>query len=64
MKISFFQFEEMQYLIRFPDGYKIGQKYPVIILLHGAGGRGNDIDILVNNPYFKMKNFWRRTYRA
>ena len=54
MNISFFQFEEMQYLIRFPDGYKIGQKYPVIILLHGAGGRGNDIDILVNNPYFKI----------
>ncbi len=56
MSIEIFQFEEIKYVTRFPDRYKVGQKYPVIIFLHGAGTRGRNIDLLVNAPYFKIIN--------
>ena len=46
-------FKDMQYLLAFPEGYVQGEKYPVIIFLHGAGTRGNDIEMLKRNPYFK-----------
>ena len=44
----------MKYVIQFPENYTVGKKYPVILFLHGAGSRGNDIDKLLNNPYFKI----------
>ena len=46
-------FKDLQYLLAFPEGYVEGEKYPVIIFLHGAGTRGNDIEMLKKNPYFK-----------
>ncbi len=33
-------FKGMNYLIRYPKGYVPGEKCPVIILMHGAGTRG------------------------
>lgn len=50
----------LKYLIKFPDGYKIGERYPVILLLHGAGGRGNDINVLMENPYFKITEKYKK----
>ena len=47
-------FEELQYVASYPEGYVKGRKYPVIIFLHGAGTRGNDITPLIYNPYFKI----------
>ncbi len=49
-----FNFQGLQYLIRYPADYKEGGKYPVIIFLHGAGTRGTDINALINNAYFKI----------
>ena len=49
-----FQFKGLQYLVTYPNEYEPGKKYPVIIFLHGAGSRGNDIELLMNNPYFKI----------
>ena len=46
-------FEGMKYLVRYPEGYCEGEKYPVILFLHGAGTRGNDIRMLEGNPFFK-----------
>ena len=46
------EFDGIKYIIKYPDGYKKGEKFPVIILLHGAGGRGDDINVLASNPYF------------
>lgn len=54
MNTEILQFNEIKYIIRYPDNYREEEKYPVIIFLHGAGSRGNDIDILMNNPYFKI----------
>lgn len=54
MKFEKYTSENLQYVVRYPKDYKEGEEYPVIILLHGAGGRGNDIEVLKNNPYFKI----------
>lgn len=45
-------FEEMQYIVSYPQQYKEGVRYPIIVFLHGAGSRGNNIDLLLENPYF------------
>ena len=34
--------ETMQYRLFVPPGYESSQKYPVVLWLHGAGGRGSD----------------------
>lgn len=52
MKMEFLEFENLQYVISYPAEYKTDKKYPVIIFLHGAGTRGNDIKRLETNPYF------------
>lgn len=46
------EFKDLQYIIRYPKGYKEGEKYPVILFLHGAGSRGTDINELFGNPFF------------
>ena len=56
MNIKINKFENFEYITRYPNGYKDGEKYPVIIFLHGAGSRGNDINVLINNPYFTAVN--------
>ena len=45
-------FESLHAIVRYPNGYQQGKKYPVIILLHGAGGRGNDLEVTRQNPFF------------
>lgn len=54
MNIKKLQFESIKYIVRYPDGYVEGQKYPVIILLHGAGTRGDDLDMVLSNKYFEV----------
>ena len=55
------QFKNVQYVIRYPENYVEGKKYPVILFLHGAGTRGTDIQLLHNNTFFTLtaqhKNF-------
>lgn len=46
--------KNMQYVVRYPKGYLEGKKYPVILFLHGAGSRGTDINLLLNNPFFQL----------
>ncbi|MBQ6875574.1 MAG: prolyl oligopeptidase family serine peptidase [Lachnospiraceae bacterium] len=48
------QFENVRYVTNFPEEYSGKEKYPVILFLHGAGSRGNDIKKILNNPYFKI----------
>lgn len=56
MQYEISQFENIQYVTRYPNNYEPGKKYPVIMFFHGAGGRGNDINVLMNNPYFRITN--------
>lgn len=55
-KIETSQIGKLKYVIRYPKEYQKDNKYPIIVLLHGAGGRGNDINVLLNNPYFRNIN--------
>ncbi len=48
------QFENMRYLVNYPEGYIEQEKYPVLLFLHGAGSRGGDINKIINNPYFTI----------
>ncbi len=61
MKLEIRQFENIKYIIRYPDSYCEGEKFPLIIYVHGAGARGNDIDVVKNTAYFniieKYENF-------
>lgn len=41
-------------VIAFPDAYDCEKKYPTILFLHGAGTRGDDVEILKGNLYFKL----------
>lgn len=46
------QFSSLRYLVRFPRDYKEGERRPVILALHGAGYRGDDLNVLAQNPVF------------
>lgn len=48
------EFNELKYVIKYPEDYNENKKYPVIFFLHGAGTRGNDIEVLKNNVFFKI----------
>ena len=43
---------EMNYILALPDNFDENKKYPLIVMLHGAGSRGTDITPLYANPYF------------
>lgn len=47
---------DIQYVIKFPKNYKSNEKHPVIISLHGAGGRGTDVTERYNNNLFNAAN--------
>lgn len=55
------KFDEMNYILKLPKEYDENRKYPVILLLHGAGTRGTDIKQLKDQSYFehteKLENF-------
>ena len=42
-------FEELKYLISYPEGFREDGKYPLILFLHGAGTRSETTEILRNN---------------
>ncbi len=52
--LEFKRFETLQYLIHYPDGYRQGEKYPVILLLHGSGSRGTNLLTVSRNDYFEI----------
>lgn len=54
MSMEIMYYENVQYMIDYPQDYKKGEKRPVILFLHGAGSRGNDMQLLADNPYFKI----------
>ena len=46
------RFKEIDYVIRYPEGFSEEEKYPLLFYIHGAGGRGRDIDKIYNHPFF------------
>ena len=51
-------FEELDYILRMPAKFSNQEKYPLVIYLHGAGGRGRDTDIIYNHPFFTKTEPW------
>jgi predicted peptidase len=45
-----------RYLLALPDGYEAaaGKKWPVVVFLHGAGERGDDLEVLKKHGPFKL----------
>ena len=54
MKLEVYKFETMQYAVRYPEDYTPGQRYPVILNLHGAGSRGTDLSIITEGHSFTL----------
>ena len=55
----------LPYRILFPEQYKDGNKYPLILFLHGAGERGNDNELqLVHGGSLFLKNENRKQFPA
>lgn len=46
------QFEEVKYLISYPEDFQADKKYALVIFLHGAGTRSKETKILSNNSNF------------
>lgn len=54
MRYEVKEIEKLNCVIRYPKDFEEGKKYPVIMFFHGAGGRGDNINVLKDNPYFKI----------
>ena len=48
------RFGDIKYIVHYPEDYKEGEKRPVILFLHGAGTRGEDLGVLKGNCYFSL----------
>lgn len=42
-------YEGLKYLISYPEGFREGEKYPLVLFLHGAGSRSETTEILRRN---------------
>ena len=51
-------FEKLDYVLRMPKEGSHEGKYPLVIYLHGAGGRGRDLDVIYTHPFFKETEVW------
>ncbi len=50
--------ETMQYRLFVPPGYEASQKYPIVLWLHGAGGRGSDNLAQISGGNFAGSHVW------
>ncbi len=48
------QYKNFHYAIRYPENFSESKKYPAILVLHGAGSRGSDINIIKNFVFLKQ----------
>jgi predicted peptidase len=57
--------DTLRYRVLYPEGYKPGTAYPLILLLHGAGERGNDNEAqLKHGGYLFLDPAVRKQYPA
>ncbi len=57
------QFAQMKYLLSYPEGFDPQKKYPLVVLLHGAGTRSKETTILRGNSVFvQLKKEQTRGY--
>ena len=51
-------FEKLDYVLRMPVEFSKEEKYPLVIYLHGAGGRGRNLDLIYEHPFFSDTEPW------
>ncbi len=49
-----YKYKNLEYVITKPDNMDSDKKYPLIIYLHGAGGRGRDINVIKEHSFFNL----------
>lgn len=54
MKTEKLRYKELDYVIRYPEGFLPDKEYPIVFYIHGAGGRGRDISMIWNHPFFNL----------
>lgn len=52
------RFKQLDYVVRMPKAYEEGKEYPLVIYLHGAGGRGRDTGLIFTHPFFTDTAPW------
>jgi predicted peptidase len=45
--------DRLDYAIRYPKNFDARKKYPLVLYLHGAGGRGRDITVIEHHDFFE-----------
>ena len=50
--------ETMQYRLFVPPGYDASQRYPIVLWLHGAAGRGSDNFSQLSGGNFAGSHIW------
>jgi len=50
MRYEYKKHKEIEYLVRYPEDFTMGEKRPVIIHIHGAGGRGGTLEEIKTHP--------------
>lgn len=51
------KYKNIDYVIRQPQNSSEG-KYPLVIYLHGAGGRGRNTEVIFDHPFFAETEAW------
>lgn len=46
------RYKELDYVIRYPENFDKTGAYPLLFYIHGAGGRGRDIEKISTHPFF------------
>ena len=45
---------QLDYAVRMPNHFREDGQYPLVFYLHGAGGRGRDVSVILNNSFFEV----------
>ena len=53
MRIEKKFFNDLRYKVAYPNNFDITKKYPVVFYMHGAGERGDDLDIIDTYGVFR-----------
>ena len=54
MEIKEYEFKGIHYLVRLPEDFRENTQYPTLFCLHGAGSRGTNINLVMENPFFYL----------
>ncbi len=52
MKKELRKYGNLSYVIGYPDNFDLSEPHPVILHIHGAGGRGTDTSVIFGHPIF------------